>query len=86
MCSIDFLVEGGRKAFFQSTLEAESTGGLGFVRRNPCSANAEGLSQRQIVFVQFTSHNKFMFHCEVVQEKSNRLKLLHHLISLNKFG
>ena len=40
----------------------------------------------QIVFLQFTSHNKFMFHCEVVQEKSNRLKLFHHLISLNKFG
>lgn len=30
--------------------------------------NAECLSSSQIVFVQFTSHNKFMFYCKLLKE------------------
>lgn len=58
-----FCGKDAERPFFKVPLEAESASGLGFVRKNPYSGNVEGLSQLQIVFVQFTSHNKFMFHC-----------------------
>lgn len=40
------------------------------------SGNTEGLSQLQVVFVQYTSHNKFLFDSKLfVKNPTNRMKL-----------
>lgn len=52
----------GRKTFLQSTFGGRVGRGSGLVRKDPYSGNVESLSQLHIVFVQFTSHDKFMFH------------------------